>query len=192
MKLFNNFKFILASTSPRRIELLNRLDLNFEVISPIIEEIKDAPPKDLVTINSYKKAYFVAKNFNNKFVAGFDTVVITDDRVLGKPYNENEAYEMLKMLSGKKHYVVTGLTILNLNLDIEIKKSVTTEVYFKNLTDDEIKWYISTKEPFDKAGAYGIQGKGSFMISKIIGSYTNVVGLPLAEFISILKELSDG
>ena len=192
MKLLGNFKFILASTSPRRIELLNQLNLNFEVITPIMEEIKDAPIRDLSIINSFNKAYSVAKNFRNKFVAGFDTVVIIDDKVLGKPYNENDAYEMLKMLSGKKHYVVTGLTILNLNLDIEIKKSVSTEVYFKTLTQDEIKWYISTKEPFDKAGAYGIQGKGSFMISKIIGSYTNVVGLPLAEFISILKELSDG
>ena len=192
MKLLGNFKFILASTSPRRIELLNQLDLNFEVITPIIEEIKDAPIRDLSIINSFKKAYSVAKNFRNKFVAGFDTVVIIDDKVLGKPYNENDAYQMLKMLSGKKHYVITGLTILNLNLDIEIKKSVTTEVYFKTLTEEEIKWYISTKEPFDKAGGYGIQGKGSFMVSKIIGSYTNVVGLPLAEFITILKELSDG
>ncbi len=189
--MLKNFSFILASSSPRRIELLKNLSLKFKILKPEVKEIFDhsLSPVENSILNSYKKAYIVAKNFKNEIVAGFDTVVEIDGKVLGKPKDDKEAYEMLRLLSGKKHNVITGFTILCLDKKIEVKKYVKTEVWFKDLEDREIKWYILSKEPFDKAGAYGIQGKGAFMIKRINGSYTNVVGLPLAEFLEELKNL---
>ena len=195
MNLLKNFKFILASASPRRINLLKNLDLNFKIVKPEVKEINCISKNnfnDVAIINSYRKAKYVAEIFKNDFIAAFDTIVVIGNKILGKPKNKEEAFKMLSILSGKKHHVVTGFTIINLNSNIEIKKSVVTEVYFKELTKNEINWYISTNEPFDKAGAYGIQGKGAFMITKINGSYTNVVGLPLTEFISVLEELNNG
>ena len=183
--------FILASSSPRRIELLKNLDLKFKVIPAKVEENLNLnmEPEDISLFNANRKANSVALKSKDKYIAGFDTIVVFENKILGKPENEKHAFEMLKMLSNNNHTVITGFSIINIAKNIEIKKAVTTEVWFKKLENIEIKWYISTGEPFDKAGAYAIQGKGAFMIKKINGSYTNVVGLPLTEFYECLKGL---
>ncbi len=193
MKNIQKLNFILASSSNRRIELLRSLDLNFKIIPSKIKEnnnIIDSPEK-IAEINSYNKAYSISQKYKDRLVAGFDTIVVIKNKILGKPKDRDDAYKMLKMLSGNKHLVITGFSIVNLEKEIKITKSVSTEVWFKNLDSDEINWYLSTEEPYDKAGAYAIQGKGAFMVKKINGSYTNVVGLPLTEFIETLKGLID-
>ncbi len=193
MKIVQKLSFILASSSNRRIELLNSLGLKFKVIPSKIKEnnnIIDSPEK-IAELNSYKKAYSISQKYKDRLVAGFDTIVVIKNKILGKPKDRDDAYKMLKMLSGNKHLVITGFSIVNLEKEIKITKSVSTEVWFKNLDSDEINWYLSTEEPYDKAGAYAIQGKGAFMVKKINGSYTNVVGLPLTEFIETLKGLID-
>ncbi len=186
-------KFILASSSPRRIELLKSVNLNFKVIHPEIKEemIKEKNPEKLVKILAFEKALSIAKNHKNNFVAGFDTIVELNNTILGKPKTEEEAFEMLKKLSGNIHNVITGMSFINISKKIFIKKSNSTKVWFKKLTNREIEWYIKTKEPMDKAGAYAIQGKGAFMVKKIEGSYTNVVGLPLTEFLEILHQFEN-
>ncbi len=183
-------EFILASSSPRRIELLKKAGLKFRIIpADIVENNNSNDPIEVAIKNSYFKALKVAKKFKNNFVAGFDTVVEIDGKIIGKPKNREEAEIMLKTLSGKVHTVTTGFTILNLNKMVEIKKYCVSRVKFKNLLQDEIDWYLSTDEPYDKAGAYAIQGIGAFMVKEIYGSFTNVIGLPLCEFIEVLREL---
>ncbi len=189
MNCLKNIHFILATKSPRRIEFLKNLNLNFKVYpSGFKEELKDfITPEQYVINNSLQKAEDVSKNFENSIIAGFDTIVLFQNKILGKPKNSEDAFNMLSMLSNSTHKVITAYTLLHKKKDAKITKYVTTDVFFKNLKNDEIKWYISTNEPYDKAGAYAIQGIGAFMVKKINGSYTNVVGLPLAEFLEDLK-----
>jgi len=184
-----NLNFILASSSLRRIQLLKDLSLNFKVIRSDVDELynKKYSPSEIAILNSFKKAYSVAKNFKKELVAGFDTIVVVEKNIFGKPKDYNDAVNMLKILSDREHKVITGFSIVNLEKNITIKKSVETRVFFKKLDEKEIKWYLSTNEPFDKAGAYAIQGKGAFMVKRIEGSYSNVVGLPLTEFLESLK-----
>ncbi len=193
MKNIQKLNFILASSSNRRIELLRSLELYFEIIPSKVKENYNivGSSKKIAEINSYNKAYSISQKYKDRLVAGFDTIVVIKNKILGKPKDRDDAYKMLKMLSGNKHLVITGFSIVNLEKEIKITKSVSTEVWFKNLDSDEINWYLSTEEPYDKAGAYAIQGKGAFMVKKINGSYTNVVGLPLTEFIETLKGLID-
>ena len=189
IKLLQNLSFILASVSPRRIEILSDLNLKFECVKPSYLEkppAKDVIPSVYCKENAYLKTLSVAKKNMDKLVTGFDTIVETEGIILGKPATDEIAFSMLKSLSGKTHKVITAYSFINLKKNFIVKKSVETEVTFKTLTTDDINWYISTKEPFDKAGAYAIQGIGSFMIAKIKGSFTNVVGLPLTEFLDDL------
>lgn len=172
---------ILASGSPRRWELLTKAGLEFEVFVPGVPE--DSPPGvspgEVVKILSERKALEAFKAYPDGMILAADTVVSLDDKILGKPKDADGAFNMLKELSGRVHNVFTGVTLLK-----KQKKETfacKTEVEFYDLSDGEINAYIETREPFDKAGAYGIQGRGALFVKRIDGDYCNVVGLPLAE-----------
>ena len=181
-------KIILASQSPRRRYLLERAGLKFRVIPSDLDEgsIPAAPPNDYVRTLATAKARDVARSHPESWVIGADTVVVVDDRLLGKPASTADARTMLRRLSGRTHYVLTGVCICRLVDNRFYADTVKTDVLFKELTDAEIDWYIQTGEPFDKAGAYAIQGIGTFLVKRIHGSYTNVVGLPVCEVIEFL------
>lgn len=168
---------ILASKSPRRKELLSMITEDFVIKSADVDEsLPDAvrPDKAVEYLSKIK-----AEPFNNGMdtIIGADTVAAVDGKILGKPKDRTDAFTMLKMLSGKYHSVFTGVTIIK-PTDVTTF-SVETKVKFFDLTDREINNYIDTKEPYDKAGAYGIQGKGALLVEKIEGDYFNVVGLPI-------------
>jgi septum formation protein len=184
-------KLILASSSPRRKELLEQIGLRFEVVpGGVDEKIKDGEnPVEHVLRLAEEKALDVANKSRDSWVIAADTIVLVDGEILGKPAKEKEAYQMLLKLSGKEHRVITGFCILNTSNGESVKESVETTVTFKELTEEEIRGYIKTKEPFDKAGGYAIQGKGSFMIKEIKGSYTNVIGLPICEVVEALERV---
>lgn len=179
---------ILASQSPRRRYLLERAGLRFKVIPSDLDEgsIPVAPPEEYVRRLATAKAADIARRHPNSWVIGADTVVVVDNRLLGKPASMREARAMLRRLSGRMHYVLTGVCICRLADQRFFADTVKTDVLFKDLTDAEIDWYIRTGEPFDKAGAYAIQGIGTFLVRRINGSYTNVVGLPVCEVIEFL------
>ena len=152
---------ILASKSPRRKEILEDTGFKIQIKSAQIEEISD---KILITDKimdiARKKTMAVAKQYPNEFVVGADTIVEIDGKIIGKPINEDDAFNTLKMLSGRKHNVITAYSLINLSKKIDITDYDITKVSFRELSDNMIKWYISTNEPMDKAGSYGIQGKG--------------------------------
>jgi septum formation protein len=181
----NNAPIILASESPRRRYLLSRAGLSFTVVPSQIDEtrIPLSSPRDYVKTLAEKKAGAVSPKHPDSWVIGADTIVTVKDTILGKPDSLSEARSMLKRLSGEKHQVFTGYCICCHSAKHRISDAVSTDVYFKDLTAEEIEWYIHTAEPFDKAGAYAIQGLGSFLVTRINGSYTNVVGLPVCEVI---------
>lgn len=182
-------KIILASGSPRRCELLRGLNVDFEVIvSDVNEDIyENLSPEDHVMELSLKKAMAVANNYCNSVVIGADTIVVLNDNIIGKPKDENDAYEILKSLSGKTHKVYTGVSVVAL-CDNKIKSFYSvTEVGFNILPHDDIMLYIATGEPMDKAGAYGIQNFGSLLVKYINGDYFNVVGLPVSSLYELLK-----
>lgn len=175
-------KIILASKSPRRIELLKLLKIDFEVIpSNIDENISEKDPKLLAEKLSYLKAMSIKKD---GVVLAADTVVTLDKEIFGKPRDYKDAFRMLKSLSGKWHTVITGVTIKF--KDELITFSEKTNVKFKNLSKELIEFYINTAKPFDKAGGYGIQELGSVLVEKIEGDYFNVVGLPISKVWDIL------
>ena len=179
---------ILASKSPRRRYLLEQAGLSFAVIPSGIDE-KSVPisqPETYVSVMAAAKANEVSEKYPEKWVIGADTIVLIDGTMLGKPGSKTEARRMLKQLSGQTHLVLTGYAICCKAKNRNFSETVITEVLFKNLTDEEIEWYIHTTEPFDKAGAYAIQGLGTFLVKSINGSYTNVVGLPVCEVIEFL------
>lgn len=180
---------ILASSSPRRRELLENLQLPFEISSSNIDETfdKNMSPEQIVMELAHRKAKCVAMKRPDAFVIGSDTIVFFDGQVLGKPNTEQEAAEMLKKLSGNSHYVYTGVSIISPTNHVNFFEK--TEVVFWELTDEHIANYIQTGEPFDKAGSYGIQGYGSLLVKKINGDYFSVVGLPIARTIRELKNL---
>ncbi len=179
---------ILASQSPRRRYLLEQAGLEFSVVPSTIDEdgIPVSDPQDYVRTLADAKCLDIAEKYADSWVIGADTIVLIDDMILGKPKSRSEAREMICRLSGQTHKVLTGYAICCIAQNKFISDAVTTEVVFKQLTDKEIEWYIHTKEPFDKAGAYAIQGLGTFLVKKINGSYTNVVGLPVCEVIEYL------
>ena len=179
---------ILASKSPRRREILENTKVRFSIKeSQIDETIKlNESPKDTVKRLAYEKALDVAKNNEDALVIGADTVVVIDDKILGKPKDETEAYNMIKLLSGKTHYVITGFALINLSLN---KKIVDCQI--KELSEATIKDYIQTKESLDKAGAYGIQGYGGLLVKNIQGDYFNIVGLPISKISDCLKDHFD-
>lgn len=182
---------ILASSSPRRYEMLTRMGLDVEVVPREIEE-SPAPgesPRDHVIRLARAKAFDVGNRYPDRWVIGADTIVYINGAILGKPKAREEAFEMLSLLSGREHQVLTGFSVCHLKKGKVDQDAVQTVVKVKSLTHEEIEWYISTEEPFDKAGAYAIQGIGSFMIESIHGSYSNVVGLPLCELIQMMTRL---
>ncbi len=179
---------ILASASPRRKEILENFGFSFRTIVKNIDEISNkSTAVEKIKDIAEKKAKAVAEDFPNEYVVGADTAVVVDGKILGKPHNRLEAFNMLKSLSGKNHEVITAFSFINLTEKILYSDCEVTKVYFKTLTDDEINWYIDTKEPMDKAGAYGIQGKGAFFVEKIEGDFFSVMGFPLGKFIRFLS-----
>lgn len=185
-------KFILASSSPRRKELLNKLNIAFDVMSPNFDEtnFELEPSSNSIEKLSLLKAKSISVILQvSAFVIGADTVVILDNIILGKPKNRAEAYSMLKLLSGKKHKVITGVSIVDTENQKEYSDSATTYVTFNYLSDEDIYNYIDTKKPYDKAGAYGIQELPENFLKKIDGEFDNVVGLPTNILIKMLKAL---
>ncbi len=181
-------KIVLASKSPRRKELLALLDLDFEIITADIDETMDPslPVTDEVARISREKAVAVADGLNkDTVIISADTIVELDGTLMGKPKDETDAFNMLKNLSGKSHNVHTAVTVLQ--GDKHETRVVTTAVTFRDITNEEITAYIKTREPMDKAGAYGIQGKASKFVSGIVGDYFNVVGLPVCTLSIMLK-----
>ncbi|MDD5039136.1 MAG: Maf family protein [Dehalococcoidales bacterium] len=181
---------ILASASPRRKELLEKLGLKFKVEPGNHEEdiLSGLNPHQLARNLSLEKAKTVAGKHKNAIVIAADTIGVFKGQVLGKPHTPIEARNMLKTLSGKSHSVITGFTIIDTSSHKTITKSVETKVYIKKLTLKEINAYVKSGEPLDKAGAYAIQGLGSIIVEKIEGDYFNVVGLPLSALAASLKE----
>lgn len=190
-------EFILASGSPRRKELLAAVGLQYMVLVPIADESsvsKDMSVDLYVEELALLKAAAVAKvavTRQDAVIIAADTIVTLDGKILGKPKDEEDAFKMLKSLSGRKHDVYTGYCLLRERDAFTVCKSVKTEVYFKELDDEIIRRYIATGEPMDKAGAYGIQGKGSLLVEKIDGDYFNVVGLPISSLCDTLKNEFD-
>ena len=180
---------ILASRSPRRQQLLRQIGISsFDVRPADIDEsaVKAGSPSELVEILSRKKAEAIESE--DALVISADTVVSLDGEVLGKPESEEDARRMLESLSGKSHFVYTGVTVRwGQHSRTGVEK---TEVFFRKLTPSEIRFYIETREPMDKAGAYGIQERGALFVEKIIGDYYNVMGLPLCHLEKLLKSLN--
>ena len=179
---------ILASQSPRRKELLGQMGLRgFKVTSPEVDETVDEhlPPAQVVEELSRRKAMAVARHADgDDLIIAADTVVALEGAVLGKPSDQREAFAMLTALSGNRHYVYTGLTVIQ--GDRVVTQHECTTVTFRELEPEEISHYIATGEPMDKAGAYGIQGLGAMLVSGIEGDYFNVVGLPIFRLSRIL------
>ena len=184
-----NRDVILASQSPRRKELLGIICDNFKVIPAVGEEIV---PKGLETEKipeqlAFNKCREVAENNPDSLVVGCDTVVVLGDKIMGKPKSDADAFEMLKALSGQTHRVISG-TAVYCNDDYHTFTTIT-QVTFKELSDSDIRAYIATGEPSDKAGAYGIQGQGCLLVKAFSGDYFNVVGLPVSELADKLAKI---
>jgi len=184
---------VLASTSPRRKELLEKLGLEFEIVASDFDESRDqetspGPPGDLAAKLSQGKAENVAPLYPDRVVIAADTLVVCDGEILGKPHTGAEAARMLRKISGRAVSVVTGFTVVETVTNRKISRSTETIVHIKTLSDDEIKSYVKTGEPLDKAGAFAIQGLGSVLVEKIEGDFFNVVGLPLFNLAEALKE----
>lgn len=184
-------KLILASSSPRREEILNRYKLNPIIFPSKIDEkiILGESPAQIAMSLAFEKSFWVSNHFmNGEVIIGADTIVVLEGKIIGKPKNEEDAFNILNALSGKVHSVITGICIIKANSSIKIIDYETTEVTFRDLSDDQIIRYINTKEPLDKAGAYGIQGYGQILVKKIDGCYSNVVGLPLGKLDYLLNK----
>jgi len=179
---------ILASASPRRAELLKRIGLDCQVIPSNFEEknCSDLLPEIMAVTFARSKARNVASRVEKGLVIGADTIVVLDEYTLGKPESYKEAFDILSKMSGRIHEVITGLTVWEKETGNHKSIYSSTRVWFRELTGEEIKAYIKTGEPMDKAGAYGIQEQGALFVEKIEGCYFNVVGLPLAELGKLL------
>ena len=163
---------------------------NFTVITADIEEISDKKNiNERILDIAEKKLEQIAKDNVNEFVLAADTVVELDGKILGKPKNREEAFGFLKSLSGKVHRVITAYVFKNISKNILIKEVVVSEVKFFHLDDDTINWYLDTDEPFDKAGAYGIQGYGRILVEKINGDYYSIMGFPISNFLENLRKI---
>ena len=186
-------KFILASASDRRKELLSRIISDFEVKISDFDEGTVEVSKDIekyVKTLAEGKAKSVALNCtNDSIIIGADTIVVIDDNILGKPKDKDDAFRMLKLLSNNVHRVYSGVAVINNQKNIMKSECLYTEVYFSELSDEEIWRYIDTGECLDKAGAYGIQGYGGVFVEKINGCYYNVVGLPLNLLNKMIKNV---
>jgi septum formation protein len=178
-------RIILASASPRRKHLLETVGLPFEVRPADVEEESFRDPEKTVLHNAKKKCLAIASENPARLVLGVDTLVYCRKRILGKPRDELHALEMLRLLNGKEHTVYTGICLMKGKRSLE--KCSKTKVLFDRMTDKDLRFYVRTHKPFDKAGAYGIQEFSSFFIRKIDGDYFTVVGLPLNLLYRMLK-----
>ena len=183
-------RFILASSSPRRRELLASINLQFDVVPSEILEVRGEgeSPEEYVARLSREKATAVAERFPNDWIIAADTTVLLGEQLLEKPIDAGDAKRMLATISGKTHVVYTGVTLLNLEGHHRDTRVAESEVRILPLTVDDIAWYVRTGEPLDKAGAYAAQGVGGMFVDSIHGSYTNVVGLPLATLFAMLRK----
>ena len=198
-RLCKNRRMVLASASPRRKELLAQVGFEFDIITSDCEEITTkTKPAEVVEELSCLKATDVADKLDKQseklLIIGSDTVVALDDNIMGKPKDEEDAFRMLRALQGREHSVITGVTMIFTEPGKEDKKIVfskETKVWFYSMNDDEIRAYIDTKEPMDKAGSYAIQGLCAAYIERIEGDYNTVVGLPVAEICKVLREYKE-
>ena len=183
-------KIILGSSSPRRADILKRLKLDYEIIPSGYVEPHDQTDFSYSYVESlaYNKALYVAKKLDyDALVIGADTIVVINNKILGKPKDRQDAYNTLKLLSGKTHFVVTGVAVVkSRELNYKIK-SETTYVTFKDLTEAQIAYYIDNYKPFDKAGSYGIQELPDGYIENVEGDLDNVIGLPSETVLNMLK-----
>ena len=187
----NHGTIILASASPRRTELMALAGIEFSVVPADIDEavLPGEKPAEHVMRLSREKADAVAGTTNGRYFIGADTVVVLEERIMGKPADEAEAFRMLAALSGLDHEVITGFSVFDKVSGIHLTRCVRTEVTFKKLSEGEIRAYIATGCPMDKAGAYAMQGGAVHFIRSICGSYTNVIGLPMTELYETLSQL---
>lgn len=186
-------KLILCSTSPRRIEILKD-EFEIETVKPQIEEkigfIED-PISNCISL-AFEKATSVAESFPNETILAADTIVVLDDKVLGKPKDRDDAFKTLRSLSGRKHKVITAFAIINLDKKIKYTDYAVSSVTFKELSDEDIEEYLDTGEYVDKAGSYEIQGIGRNLVSHFEGSFLNIVGLPLEEVKDAIAKIDEG
>jgi len=184
---------ILASSSPRRIELLKATGLRFKIQPSAIDEgqISFVRPRDRAIKAALLKANAVATSLDTGVVIGADTIVCLGDKIYGKPADRLSAEQMLRSLSGQTHCVITGLAIREVQHSTVFLDAVETRVKMRHISDEELQWYLDSGEPFDKAGAYGIQGLAGKFVERIEGCYFNVVGLPLPRLIEMLSQFID-
>jgi septum formation protein len=185
-------KLILASASPRRSKLLKALNIDFEIIPADIEENIDEDnfsPELIEKLALEKAQHIAAKIDYPAVIVGADTVVVIDDHILGKPTDDKDAFQMLSKLSGRTHKVISAIAVIDNQLNIEKTDHVISEVTFREISPEEIKKYIKTGEPADKAGAYAIQGIGSCFITAISGCYENIVGISISKLAEMLNPL---
>ena len=187
-------KFIFASSSPRRKKLLSNFNLDIEFISHRFNENsidKNIEPYSYCEIISREKANSLVDIYPNQTILSADTIVLSpNNKIFEKPKSEKDAYRMLRELSGEKHQVLTGVSIIQKQAQINFSFIETTQVEFNDLTDEEIYYYIKHFEPYDKSGSYGIQGFSSLFVKSINGRYFNVVGLPLSRLFYFLKKFN--
>lgn len=184
-------RIILASNSPRRKDLLNQIGIKFEIMPSDIDEdlsVLEGTINDKLEQLAFMKAKHIAEKIDEGLVIGADTVVVIDDIILGKPVNEEDAYKMLKLLNGRTHQVITGISVIDAKNNEYKTDHVATLVEFNDMSDQEIWSYIKSKEPMGKAGAYGIQGLGALLVKHVSGDYFNIVGLPLNTLNNMLLE----
>lgn len=193
MTTLHHDRIILASQSPRRKELLETAGLDFDILAADINEEAvpfQGDPGAYAQTLSRLKAQAIAGTEPDAWIIGADTIVVSGETILGKPKSRSHALSMLTALNNDTHSVFTGYTIIRQDQGVSVSCSVETRVTFKAMRPEEIAWYADTDEPYDKAGAYGIQGIGAFMVKEIQGSYSNVVGLPVCEIIDTLMTLN--
>ncbi len=191
-RFLNGHELILASNSPRRAQILDLAKVPFKLKTPEFrEEISNLEkPEILVQENSLKKVESISHLVKSGLILGADTIVVLDDEILGKPQDESEAFLMLKRLNGNWHQVYTGVALLNKNNSRQITGYEVTKVKFNSLTDSQIREYVATGDPLDKAGAYGIQESAAGgLVEKIEGNFDNVMGLPLHTVRKLLSQI---
>jgi len=183
-------RFILASRSPRRRELLASIGLEFDVVPSNIPEVRgeDESPEEYVARLSREKAAAIAREHPSRWIIAADTTVLLGDQMLEKPLDDEDAKRMLATIAGRTHIVYTGVTLQNIERQHHETRVATSEVRMLPLDARDVAWYVATGEPLDKAGAYAVQGIGAMFIDSIHGSYTNVVGLPLATLFQMLRK----
>ena len=185
-------KFILASSSPRRRELLLRLQTPFDIILPDVDESiipPDGSPETYCTALAELKANDISQHYPNNLVIGSDTIVVLDDQIMGKPDDKSQAQKMLESLSGRTHHVYTGVCLKWADKNIHHLFAEITMVTFRELSEADINHYIESCPPYDKAGSYGIQDWSAVFVKEIKGCYDNVVGFPISRFYEELKKL---